>query len=227
MGCDIHLYVERRDGNRWVTADSWTRSYNRSAVNSVDNFYDWRDYALFAILADVRNWNDLLPIEYARGAPDDCCDEVRGEIERWKNDAHHHSWLTLREILAFDWTITKPQTGWVGPQQWYGWTQRRAPTEWMEHVADDCPCRRSNADFERAMETLESERRSASLAEDSHLARFCELVGDKSPVTEITWHIPYHDMVAPQFWTSTIPRLLALSRTPTFEDVRIVFFFDN
>lgn len=210
-----------------MTADSWATTYSGLKVDPVGNFFDWRDYALFAIVADVRNGTDLLSIEYPRGVPDDCCEQVRGEIERWQNDAHHHGWLTLRELLAFDWTITKPQTGWVGPQQWFGWTQRRAPTEWIEHVSGDCPCRRSNAEFERVMATLESERKFASLAEDSHLARFCEILGHTAPVTEITWQIAYHELVAPKFWTSTIPRLLALSGSPTFDDVRIVFFFDN
>lgn len=39
-----------------------------------------------------------------KGLPDDCCDEINGESKRWGSDGHSHSWATLAELEAFDWT---------------------------------------------------------------------------------------------------------------------------
>ena len=60
MGCDIHLYVERRKKGK---------GYNFSSVAFRGEFSE-RDYVMFALLADVRNYEGFrsLPI---RGLPDD------------------------------------------------------------------------------------------------------------------------------------------------------------
>jgi len=90
MGCDIHSYVEvRRDG-------SWRR-----AVDATEPF-DWQDYGLFGFLADVRNHSHSPVIAEPRGLPDDA-DLLPFEREEalWC-DYHSHSWLTLAELLAYD-----------------------------------------------------------------------------------------------------------------------------
>lgn len=59
MGCDIHLYVERKNpvSGQWefvpaeghAPQDEWDKKNNRW------DWYGGRNYDLFAILADVRN----------------------------------------------------------------------------------------------------------------------------------------------------------------------------
>src|SRR5215475_2639659 len=59
MGCDIHFYVERKDDDKWVTADKWMPDpyadegeEPRLIVDHDDCFYGERNYDLFAMLAD-------------------------------------------------------------------------------------------------------------------------------------------------------------------------------
>ena len=94
MGCDIHLYVERREED-----GSWR------VVPSYDDVLTWdigRCYFCFAVLADARNSWDLKPIAEPRGLPDDLSPEVKERARRDEEDAHTHSWLTLPEMLTFD-----------------------------------------------------------------------------------------------------------------------------
>ncbi|GAI60500.1 unnamed protein product, partial [marine sediment metagenome] len=85
MGCDIHLFVEKRVGGNWVPADKWVpdkESEDKDAlmVPYGNRYYDGRNYHLFAILADVRNnfgfagidrGDQFNPISDPRGLPQD------------------------------------------------------------------------------------------------------------------------------------------------------------
>jgi hypothetical protein len=74
MGCDIHLYVEVRgaDGT-WQSADEWERDtddgYTWVDVPYEKEYYNGRNYSLFAMLADVRNRDGLIPFSQPRGLP--------------------------------------------------------------------------------------------------------------------------------------------------------------
>lgn len=63
---------------------------------------DARNYVLYALLANVRNYNDgIQPLAEARGVPDDASFDWLEEVDRWSVDMHSHSWFTLAELLAF------------------------------------------------------------------------------------------------------------------------------
>jgi len=64
MGCDIHLHVEYKNKNQ----KSWDKSWQTLAF---DGLYISRDYALFTLMADVRNYDDVTPVAYAQGVPTD------------------------------------------------------------------------------------------------------------------------------------------------------------
>lgn len=87
MGCDIHCYAERKSEQRYLEIEC--------------NSFDWRDYSLFAFLAGVRNYSGVDPISEPRGLPGDLSDEV---AEEWDDGFNYHSasWLSLEELLAFD-----------------------------------------------------------------------------------------------------------------------------
>lgn len=102
MGCDIHLWVERRTpaGWAWVrevpeaARDPWlveqaaapnqNAYYARAAVS---RWYDDRNYVLFAILAGVRNYWDVTPISLPRGWPVDLSPELADHIRKADDDA--------------------------------------------------------------------------------------------------------------------------------------------
>ncbi len=116
MACDIHFYVERREGGKWVEADKWVVGedwWNKGEMVKDTNFYDERNYRLFAILAGVRNRRGsgdastdegFSPISLPKGLPEDVSPLVSKASASWDGEGHSHSYLTLRELLDYDWT---------------------------------------------------------------------------------------------------------------------------
>jgi hypothetical protein len=117
MGCDIHLWVEVRENKE----GTW-----RPLADAVPHHFwalgafkgtDWvkvrmmdpreRRYGLFALVANVRNYNELAPFSFAeRGLPADLADHtwsMRTGVPDAKYDLHSHSWATLREITEAPW----------------------------------------------------------------------------------------------------------------------------
>lgn len=115
MGCDIHVRTEvrryrdeaRTDGI-WISADTFKVNpdhflYGNDERYEVEEIYTGRDYNLFSILADVRNYyagtRRVVPISKPKGFPDDASDETKSSYEHWRCDAHSASWYTLQELL--------------------------------------------------------------------------------------------------------------------------------
>jgi hypothetical protein len=129
MGCDCHFYVEKwtssnnyegprdlsEDRNqklnevledtpthfRWVSADKWVNDDGNWEVPYNSEYYRGRNYGLFSILADVRGHQ--VPIDKARGIPDDASTGYKYICEQWDGDGHSHSYFTLEELLEVDW----------------------------------------------------------------------------------------------------------------------------
>lgn len=102
MGCDIHLYVERKHYGKWYNADYFVPSVSRTGDQYQHvPMYDGRNYALFATLANVRNYGNTAYVSDPKGLPDDTTDFVKSEWESWEFDGHSCSYLTLRELLDF------------------------------------------------------------------------------------------------------------------------------
>src|SRR5262249_46209472 len=129
MGCDIHFYVEKQVNGAWYSADKWAPNEDAGdegepilALAYKNRFYSDRNYNLFGILANVRNGSGFagcdtgdgfVPISEPRGIPDDVSKEVKAEADRWDGDGHSHSWLTVTELMAYDWTQTTKLRGYV------------------------------------------------------------------------------------------------------------------
>lgn len=128
MGCDIHLMAEKKvfhvddkdkEKGVWINIDKWVvnetrfryssegEKYPTMTITYDDRFYKGRNYNLFTALAGVRSFEfDNAPpiISEPKGFPKDASPQVKSENKRWKGDGHSHSWLTLSEIKAFDWS---------------------------------------------------------------------------------------------------------------------------
>lgn len=64
-----------------------------------------RDYEVFALLAGVRNTNEIKPIALPKGEPEtdnEFSDEFKNVLEAWNGDAHSTSYLTLAELKKAD-----------------------------------------------------------------------------------------------------------------------------
>lgn len=121
MGCDIHMIAERRskyddDKDGWVpilTPLFKNKRYRKNQALSDSNCpytfqpYDNRNYELFSVLADVRNGYDINPIAEAKGYPEDMHAVSKWLLDGWDYVHHSPTWLSLDEILAYDWKGTK------------------------------------------------------------------------------------------------------------------------
>lgn len=104
MGCDIHLYVEKRLKNKdWAMVRDLNRDINAESLRPWHNekveVVGWwrladRDYALFANLAGVRGAGPE-----AKGLPGDVSPYVEDESDTWDSDGHSHSWSTPLEFM--------------------------------------------------------------------------------------------------------------------------------
>ena len=80
MGCDIHGWVEKRRGKKWV-----------GYAQLKD---DQRNYGRFAALAGVRGLGPG-----PNGVPKNVSDTVKLHILEWDTDGHSHSWLPLEKAF--------------------------------------------------------------------------------------------------------------------------------
>jgi len=95
MGCDIHMYVEKKDKNGiWDLCHGENYSY----LEPFNGYcYGGRNYTLFGALAEVRRKvpDALKP----KGFPEDASEDVLKEFKSWEGDAHTPSYLTLKDAL--------------------------------------------------------------------------------------------------------------------------------
>jgi hypothetical protein len=110
MGCDIHIFAEKKgdDGKYY-------------ALEFIP--FDWRSYGMFGFLAGVRNYSDVTPISGPRGMPADASDKALKGYDSLGSDGHSHSWLTVYELTSFDYDATMEDrrvTRQTGPNSWSG-----------------------------------------------------------------------------------------------------------
>lgn len=215
MGCDIHIYVEKKEDGRWIPVDEWVQDeYGISYVPYQKQIYDGRNYDLFAMLADVRNGygfagvdtgNGFIPISLPKGLPDDVSDNIKNVSDSWGRDGHSHSWLTLKELIDYDWNQTNKSRGIVTPAEYYRYIHTGIPLSYCNGVYGDNIQIISNEKMKGILD--------GSIIADSNISYY----------TTIEWTQKYKTS-AENFLNTVIHKLQSLG-TP--EDVRIVFWFDN
>ncbi|WP_317970333.1 hypothetical protein [Paenibacillus sp. CCS19] len=104
------MYIERktiRNGNplikEWISVDEWIHDPYFEISEVRNRYWTYRNYLLFAILANVRNHYNIQPISQPKGLPEDVSHEVKKQSDEENGDAHTRSWLTLKELLEYDW----------------------------------------------------------------------------------------------------------------------------
>ncbi|NMA74322.1 MAG: hypothetical protein GX963_09225 [Bacteroidales bacterium] len=110
MGCDIHLFTERKrsinNEQKWVNVDNWKlnpyyKENDEESKYNLNSAYRHRNYALFSILADVRNSSKNKPISEPKGLPEDISEVVKAESDKWNGDGHSHSFFTMKELYDY------------------------------------------------------------------------------------------------------------------------------
>jgi hypothetical protein len=122
MGCDIHMIAEKRsryddDKEGWapLLTPLFKNEHYREGESLSDSTcpysfqpYDDRNYELFSVLANVRNGYQIAPISEPRDYPDNM-----HQVSKWLLDGydfvdHSPTWLSLEEVLAYDWSQPSP-----------------------------------------------------------------------------------------------------------------------
>lgn len=221
MGCDIHLYVEVKKYSTWESADTWeTDNHGDKFVPYEKRLFTGRNYNLFSILANVRNRYKFIPITDPKGLPNDVSEPVKNQSKNWEGNSHSHSFLTVQEILEFDWTQTVTLKGFLTAIGYY---------EIMRLKNDpNCYCGGVFGPNIQIISNQEMEEKINQVLNDSKELSYQEIeekiMNDlQFFYTEYKWTLPYYK-TSTYFWSNTIPKLLKLGKP---EDIRLVFWFDN
>lgn len=234
MGCDIHLYVEKRVDGKWVSADEWFEDgpgtlsvykWGPGLTRLAGPMYSDRNYDLFAMLANVRNGhgfagvdtgNGFVPIHDQRGLPDDVSENVFKSWKDWDSDGHSTSWATVKELLEYDWTRTTKKRGWVSPKEFARWALDGRPQSWSGSVGGGGIKHLTN-------DEMMSEITGGAKLTWSHFRGLGKEGMFATSYTQVEWETSYAEQ-AGSFLNITMPKLWRLGAP---EDVRIVYWFDN
>lgn len=147
MGCDIHTHIECR--RNWVQNPTWIDAdhYKRNEYFGLDEcekefdvieVFGNRNYSLFSLLADVRNYGNTVPISEPRGLPEDCNEHIVKDFEDWGCDAHSESYFTLKELIDFQSTNpVQKYSGYISPQSAKQLDEDGIlPREWCQGTTD-------------------------------------------------------------------------------------------
>lgn len=121
MGCDIHPAIEFRQDGQWKALLFPNKNFGKEWNEEPELVADLdilRDYDLFAILGNVRNVRNgrsaamntgdgFDPMSDGRGVPEDATPETLKAL----SDEHSATWVSLTEILSYDWTRSTVSRG--------------------------------------------------------------------------------------------------------------------
>ncbi|KAL9657563.1 hypothetical protein ABK040_000990 [Willaertia magna] len=180
-------------------------------------FYTDRNYDVFAILADVRNGfgfagcdtgDGFEIISEPKGLPDDVSSIVKQISEKWDCDGHSHSYLTLTELLEYDWInkVTKKR-GYVNEREYPNFKTSNRPSSYCGFVSGGSVRIVSNREMDDLICGKKQKETGASY------------------YTQVEWIVPYKE-VAEGFYES-LDELKKLVPKGKEDQIRIVFFFDN
>ena len=175
-----------------------------------DHPYEGRNYNVFAILANVRNGrgfagvdtgDGFVPIAEPRGIPEDASDYYKHQVEAYGENGHSHSYLTLQELLDYDWHgQSTVHRGWVNLENYRIYKETGKPKEWFGEVRGGLVKHVANEDM--------------------------ELPGvDEYTYTQVEWRETYAESA--KDFLEALEKLKEISKRKDVLDVRIVFFFDN
>lgn len=236
MGCDIHSLVEiEGPGARWrpvVWPDKWRGHYDDEPQEGYRFFdADDRNYDAFAILADVRNGHGFagvdtgdgfVPISTPRGYPAD----ISPVAQRWLEESGDHStsYVTLRELLDYDWAQVAVKRGVVSAaeyERWAGWRRGdgEGPESWRGSVSGT---EVRNITEEKMIDEIKRATKDLKRWTPEYDQAITKL---GSLYTQVSWTVLYSE-AAGRLYTRAIPKMRRLVQSGP-DKVRLVFNFDS
>ena len=201
MGIDIQMFAEVFDGERWRPAETLVENEDYDPISDPleprlrpQSLYVPRNRALFAILTE--------DIASPRGIPGDLSQEIAAIERPWcEHGLFNHSWLTLEELLAFDWKRRIVQmSGLVDPD--------------VASLFDDNPLGFPYADWPKGKPVSYSKWKEGTV-DDRGWKPFEQV--------NVRWRETPEQLAGPDFMEEVLPKLKSFGPT---KSVRIVFWFD-
>lgn len=217
MGVDIHIRAEVRKNGKWELVEEPVFKSNWDGRLTVKPF-DGRDYKLFSVLANVRNSNKgevghIVPISQPKGWPEDASEGFK-QIWFYSDDDDDDclfakSYLTLKEILDYDWNRTCCETGIVSRTQYKNSLMNgEYPSWWCKDIGGKHSVIVSEEDMKKIIEEN---------IDSKNLEFYCKCTLPRRTYAQMCEF----------FYEETIPVLKSLiPEGGTAEDVRIIFGFD-
>jgi len=228
MGCDIHIICEVKENGQWKlnkenifpNSDYYAAlEYKKLAEERGEEYkiYDWqknefqsypddnRSYNWFGVLANVRN-EKFDFISEPKGVPDDCCEEWKELVEANQYDYHSHSYLSVKELIEFDWNKVYILSGYININQYIDLRgTNQPPSMYSRDVGGG------------SIVKLSEESADILLLEGNYDTNTIYYV-------KYSWSIVYREWFEHKL-NCYIPPMQKLAEK--YEDVRIVFAFDN
>lgn len=236
MGCDIHLYVEKRENEKWVALyganpriksceenakaalesdDAKNQKYWQKQVDELKAesptvlegwLYDEKNYNLYAILANVRNDYDIMPIKFPRGLPDDVSKEIYDE--NFESGGHNVSYYTFQELMDYDWeNHTVENEAWVDERTYKSFKETGNPFPCCGDV--------SGKDIEKVLNKKMNKILKSKYPWEQ----------DKQFYTPIKWAEKHSDIGG--YFLDNLNKFILDNRIGNLNDYRIVFWFDS
>lgn len=236
MGCDIHAFVEKKNENgiwKAIYGEScmldWYKKQLENAIKnddknniefynkrvsqnsepSLDWLYDNRCYDLFALLAGVRNRNNIIPISEPKGIPENISEEIKEELEVWEYDGHSRSYYTLAELNEYIKTHQDDyytNGGYVSRSEYVTFLKKGCPTSWSGGICGGGVMIVSNEEMDEILANT-----------------YKDYDSDKSYYTYVNWK----DNIISDTGLDDIVEKLKTVCDNNDENVRMVFWFDN
>lgn len=245
MGCDIHIYVEKKIGDTWYPVIPLTHNefyepsdeeeggpFNRPLILNHRDYDIGRNYAVFAMLANVRNGygfagvktgEPIEPISEPRGLPDDVCAEIKEISDDWDMDAHSHSYFTLAELDAVPWTGNKiHRCGYVDAAQFQVWEEKGEPEHWCGDMSGSAVVKIDNDEM-RTMLALEG----ADLKLPDNPYFGTATLNGTAFITRVEWSNSWAQVAGELLASMEKVRAAGVAEGFEPDQLRYVFFFDN
>lgn len=225
MGTDIHAAIEHRaSGEPWkalTTPNPYFGKYDDEPETTARVDFS-RDYDLFSILGNVRNGYGFAGVvtgegfdpvmSDGRGLPEDISKEA---LEAMSNE-HSPTYVTLREILEYDWTLATKKTGIVSGEEFERWDRVKfwtpEPREYCGGISGPS-VRMLSPDEMRALVKVAKE---ANKLQEMLADTYCP----------VEWGESYAE-AGKQVWTVALPPMLKLGKRYGYDNVRLVMDFDS
>ena len=96
MGCDIHMFKEKKISGVWKCLDKFIPEEDSSPCRETSFFNEDRDYEFFVVIAGVRGEGRL---HYQDDLPQDISETLMiHSVRHWGSDGHSHSSITKPQV---------------------------------------------------------------------------------------------------------------------------------